>query len=46
MAEKTCDFSEDMTAEELSDWLLEQGIPDKYCKVFEGKETYCYCLLA
>ena len=33
-----CEFRESMTSDELSDWLLEQGIPDKYCKVFESKK--------
>lgn len=32
------EFRESMKSEELSDWLLEQGIPDKYCKVFESKK--------
>lgn len=32
------EFRESMTSEELADWLLEQGIPDKYCKVFESKK--------
>lgn len=33
------EFWESMTSEELSDWLLEQGIPDKHCKVFESKTS-------
>ena len=46
-----CEFRESMTSEELSDWLLEQGIPDKYCKVFESMKLWflfmhpCICLV-
>ena len=43
-ARAQCEFSESMTSEELSDWLLEQGIPDKYCKVFESKKHLCHVL--
>ena len=28
---------ESMNVEELGVWLAEQGIPEKFCKAFEGK---------
>lgn len=37
------EFRESMTSEELSNWLLEQGIPDQYCKVFESKKPVLVC---
>ena len=39
------EFRESMTAEELSDWLLEQGLPNKYCKVFESKHLVLLIIL-
>lgn len=29
-------FNEEMSCEELSDWLQQQGIPLKFCEVFGG----------
>ena len=29
-------FSDDMSTAEVSAWLKKQGIPEQYCKVFEG----------
>ena len=31
------DFSESMSAREVSAWLQKSGIPEKFSKVFEGK---------
>ncbi len=32
--------TEDWTCAELSQWLLENGVNDRVCETFEGKENY------
>ena len=32
-------FSEDMSAVEVSTWLKTQGIPEQFCKAFEGTNS-------
>ena len=34
-----------MTAEEMTDWLLEQGLPNRYHKVFESKRLVLLIIL-
>ena len=35
-ASNSATFSDDMSTAEMSAWLKKQGIPEQYCKVFEG----------
>ena len=37
-------FREDMSAVEVAAWLKREGIPEQYCRSFEGKTIFFYSI--